>query len=152
MTRLRCSMVMGMIVIAPAFTRGRRVRRGDRPDWSKSAATLSRVSVPVDVKYWLNWSGVNPIGSVEFPRLGAITGRSCRKSADGFEVLILWDIESLQSRLMARWCLLFDAGMATGNSKLLVLCFFIKNISKWLHSGDSGIPVTPSVLVVCFGF
>ena len=38
MTRLRCSMVMGVIVIAPAFTRGRRMRRGDRPDRPKSAA------------------------------------------------------------------------------------------------------------------
>ena len=32
MTRLRCSMVMGAIVKAPAFTRGSRVWRGGRPD------------------------------------------------------------------------------------------------------------------------
>ena len=45
---------------------------------------------------------------------------------------------------------LLGAGMATGNSKLRVLCISSKNISKWSHSGDSGIPVSSSVLVVWF--
>ena len=84
----------------PVLTLGSRCFEDSRSERLKSSATLSRVSKPIEVKYWFSSSAVKLEGSVVGPRFGEMTGLSCLYKSDGAALLMRCVKFYLQSALI----------------------------------------------------